>query len=102
MAATLDDIAALADDVTFRTRVKAAMMRTAVEVTRDVVNQAEVNANDKARRQLAIDVINDRDTYAGRFASMLAAVDAVTLAITDAQLIAATRQAWNYLAQLPI
>lgn len=101
MAGTLAEITALATDPVFVDRVKAAMVRVAVNVIVATNDMVDITPIDKQRRQLAENVIENRDTYAGHFTWMLASRPPITAAITDDALVAAVNTAWNHLAKLP-
>lgn len=102
MAAALADIAALAEDPAFQSRVKAAMMRTAVDVIRKAQEEQQVTERDKRIRDVAVAAIEAMDAHTATFAWLLASIPAITAASADTELIPATRAAWGYLARLPI
>lgn len=103
MADTLAGINTLATSALFVERVQAAIVRVAVDIIKATnESAAAVTPIDKARRSLAERVIEDRPTYAGHFAWMLASRPPITDATTDTDLIQAIQAAWNYLARLAL
>lgn len=103
MADTLAGINTLATSAPFVERVQAAIVRVAVDIIKATNESATaVTPIDKARRGLAERVIEDRSTYAGHFAWMLASRTNITDAITDADLIQAVQVAWLHLAKIAL
>ncbi|MEB3367425.1 hypothetical protein [Saccharopolyspora mangrovi] len=102
MAATLDGIAALAVDTVFQSRVKAALARCAAAIAKESMDADTPTPLDKARRDLAVDVIENLDGFVPRFAWLVAQIPAVESGIDDAALILAVRGVWNHLARLPM
>jgi hypothetical protein len=102
MATALADIAALAKDPAFTDRVLPAIVRVAVDIIIAANTATTVTGVDRRRRDLAEQVILDRDVYTGHFAWILASRDPVVAGITDAQLLSAVQQAWNHLSRLDL
>lgn len=109
--ATLEDIDTLAQDTTFRTKVRGGIARIAGEIGSNVLNGADVDKDgnptfsaqtSKLRLILARAVLSDMDTWTDTFARVLAADSSITIAVDDNTLLFFIRDYWNLLTTVGI
>lgn len=100
MVSTLNDIVTLTSDSTFINRVKAAIVYQAVQIIQQTDSMVNATPLDQKRRNLAVQVIGNRDVYAAHFAWILSTVSSINASTDDGTLVSTVASAWNYLANI--
>ncbi len=94
----LIDVAALAADTTFRSKITAGIARKAAEIGSLVLQMDSPTAIDKQRLILARQVLQDSATWTDSFAWVLAADSSISGASTDDSILFYIGDYWNLLA----